>query len=104
MAREVDANLEKLYGPIYIEGTCQAHANSLGIERRLEETENGTPLQGLLRWRASLAIQFAHRLLLRLIDMQNRQFGLDSEQAIGERFAVYNAIWSESQASANNAP
>jgi Family of unknown function (DUF5677) len=76
MAREVDADLEKLYGPIYIEGTCQAHANSLGIERRLEETENGYRYKALSDGEASLAIQFAHRLLLRLIDMQNRHFGL----------------------------
>jgi hypothetical protein len=104
MAREVDPDLEKLYGPIYIEGTCQAHANSLGIERRLEETENGYRYKAVSDAEASLAIQFAHRLLVRLIDMQNRHFGLSHVQAIGERFAAYNAIWGETQASANNAP
>jgi hypothetical protein len=104
MAREVDADLEKLYGPIYIEGTCQTHANSLGIERRLKETENGYRYKSVSDREASLAIQFAHRLLLRLIDMQNRHFGLGHEQTIGERFAAYNAIWGESQANAKNAP
>ena len=104
MAGEVDPDLEKLYGPNYIEGTCQAHANSLGIERRLEETKNGYRYKAVSDAEASLAIQFAHRLLLRLIDMQNRHFGLSHEQAIGERFAAYNAIWGESQTSANNAP
>jgi hypothetical protein len=104
MAREVDPDLEELYGPIYIEGTCQAHANSLGIERRLEETENGYRYKSLSDNEASLAIQFAHRLLLKLIDMQNRHFGLGHDQAISERFAAYNAIWGESQTSANNAP
>lgn len=42
MAREVDADLESLYGPIYLEGTYQAHANSLGMERRLIHDESGS--------------------------------------------------------------
>ncbi len=94
MAREVDSDLEKLYGPIYIEGTCQAHANSLGIERRLIETENGYQYKDISEDEAALAIQFAHRLMLRLIVMQNGHFKLNYDDAIRERYAAYNAIWS----------
>ena len=104
MAREVDPELEKLYGVIYLEGTGQVHANSLGMERRLVETESGYKYKGISENEASLAVQFAHRLLIKFIDMQNRHFGMGHEQAIGERFAAYNAIWGESQASAINAP
>jgi hypothetical protein len=104
MAREVDPELEKFYGVIYLEGTGQVHANSLGMERRLVETDSGYKYKGISENEASLAVQFAHRLLLKFIDMQNRHFGLGHEQAIGERFAAYNALWSESQASASNAP
>jgi len=104
MAREVDPELEKLYGVIYLEGTGQVHANSLGMERRLVETESGYKYKGISEDEASLAVQFAHRLLLRFIDVQNRHFGLSHEQAIGERFAAYNAIWGELQARADNAP
>jgi hypothetical protein len=94
MAREVDSDLEKLYGPIYIEGTCQAHANSLGIERRLIETENGYQYKDISEDEAALAVQFAHRLMLRLIYMQNSHFKLNLDDAIRERYATYNAIWS----------
>lgn len=104
MAREVDPELEKLYGVIYLEGTSQVHANSLGMEQRLVETESGYKYKGISENEASLAVQFAHRLLLKFIDMQNRHFGLGHEQTIGERFAAYNAIWGESQASTSNAP
>jgi hypothetical protein len=95
MAREVDPELEKFYGVIYLEGTGQAHANSLGMERRLVEIESGYKYKGISEDEASLAIQFAHRLLLRFIDVQNRHFGLNHEQAMSERFAAYNAIWGE---------
>jgi hypothetical protein len=94
MAREVDTDLEKLYGPIYIEGTCQAHANSLGIERRLIETGNGYQYKDISEDEAALAIQFAHRLMLRLIDMQNSHFKLNHEDEIRLRYTAYNAIWS----------
>jgi hypothetical protein len=104
MAREVDPELEKLYGVIYLEGTSQVHANSLGMERRLVETESGYKYKGISENEASLAVQFAHRLLLKFIDMQNRHFGLGHDQTIDERFAAYNAIWGESHASASNAP
>lgn len=104
MAREVDPELEKLYGAIYLEGTGQVHANSLGMERRLVETESGYKYKGISENEASLAVQFAHRLLLRFIDMQNRHFGLGHEQALGERFAAYNAIWGELQADASRKP
>ena len=104
MAREVDPELEKLYGVIYLEGTGQVHANSLGMERRLLETESGYKYKGISENEASLAIQFAHRLLLRFIDIQNRHFGLGHEQAVGERFAAYNAIWGEPQTGASSAP
>jgi hypothetical protein len=104
MAREVDPELEKLYGVIYLEGTGQVHANSLGMERRLEETGSGYKYKGISENEASLAVQFAHRLLLKFIDMQNRHFGLGHEQAIAERFAAYNAIWGEPQTSASDAP
>ena len=95
MAREVDPDLEKLYGVIYLEGTGQVHANSLGMERRLVETESGYKYKGISENEASLAVQFAHRLLLKFIDMQNRHFGLGHEQAVCERFAAYNTIWGE---------
>jgi hypothetical protein len=95
MAREVDPELEKLYGVIYLEGTGQVHANSLGMERRLVETESGYKYKGISEDEASLAVQFAHRLLLRFIDVQNRHFGLNHEQAIRELFAGYNTIWGE---------
>jgi hypothetical protein len=96
MAREVDPELEKLYGVIYLEGTGQVHANSLGMERRLVESESGYKYKGISENEASLAVQFAHRLLLKFIDLQNRHFGLGHEQAVGERVAAYNAIWGES--------
>ena len=51
MAREVDPELEKLYGVIYLEGTGQVHANSLGMERRLVETESGYKYKGIPRMR-----------------------------------------------------
>jgi len=104
MAREVDVDLESLYGPIYIEGTCQAHANSLGMERRLEETDSGYRYKSVSDNEASLAVQFAHRLLLKLIVMQSKHFGLKDEQEIAERFTAYNAIWGESQVGLNPAP
>jgi len=94
MAREVDVDLEKLYGPIYIEGTCQAHANSLGIERRLIETANGYQYKDISEEEAALAIQFAHRLMLRMIVMQNGHFKLNHDDEIRERYLAYNAIWS----------
>jgi hypothetical protein len=104
MAREVDSELEKLYGVIYLEGTGQVHANSLGMERRLVETESGYKYKGISEDEASLAVQFAHRLLLKFIDMQNGHFGLGHEQAIGERFAAYHSIWGESPSGASSAP
>jgi hypothetical protein len=94
MAREVDSDLEKLYGPIYIEGTCQAHANSLGIERRLFETENGYQYKDISEDEAALAIQFAHRLMLRLVVMQNNYFKLNHDDEVRLRYTAYNAIWS----------
>jgi len=94
MAREVDSDLEKLYGPIYIEGTCQAHANSLGIERRLFETENGYQYKDISEDEAALAIQFAHRLMLRLVVMQNNYFKLNHDDEVQLRYTAYNAIWS----------
>ena len=104
MAREVDSELEKLYGVIYLEGTSQVHANSLGMERRLVESESGYKYKGISEDEASLALQFAHRLLLKFIDMQNMHFGLGHEQAIGERFAAYNAIWGEPETGISNVP
>jgi hypothetical protein len=74
------------------------------MERRLVETESGYKYKGDFENEASLAVQFVHRLLLKFIDMQNRHCGLGHERAIGERFAAYNAIWGESQASAADAP
>lgn len=103
MAREVDPELEKLYGVIYLEGTGQVHANSLGTERRLVETESGYKYKGISEDEASVAVQFAHRLLLKFLDMQNRYFGLGQEQLIAERFQAYNAIWGQSEASAGGA-
>ncbi len=68
----------------------------MGMERRLEEIEEGYRYKAMSDPEASLAIQFAHRLLLRLLDMQNRHFGLGHEQEMGRRFATYNAIWGKS--------
>lgn len=104
MAREVDADLEKLYGAIYIEGTCQGHANSLGMERRLEETENGYRYKSNSEAEASLAVQFAHRLMLRLVDFQNAYFKLGHDQEVKQRFEAYNAIWDQLQTRVGNAP
>ena len=103
MAREVDPELEKLYGVIYLEGTGQVHASVWGSNDGLRDRER-VQLKGIFQNEASLAVQFARRLLLNFIDMQNRHFGMGHEQAIGDRFAAYNAIWGESQASAINAP
>ena len=95
MAREVHSDLEKLYAPIYIEGTYQAHANSMGMERRLEQTENGYRYKSDIEAEAeaTLAVYFAHRLMLHLIDMQNEHFKLNLDGEIQKRLEAYKAIW-----------
>jgi hypothetical protein len=106
MAREVHPDLENLYAPIYIEGTYQAHANCMGMERRIEETEKGYRYKSdsEAEAEASLVIQFAHRLMLRFIDMQSGHFNLNLQEEIRERFAAYNTIWGELQTRIDDAP
>lgn len=93
MARTVDSDLEQLYAPIYLEGTYQAHANSLGIERRLVFTGTGYQYKDISEDEAAQALQFAHRLMLKLVDFQNQQFKLHHDEAVAERFRAFNTIW-----------
>ena len=93
MARMVDSELEQLYGSIYLEGTYQAHANSLGIERRLVFTGTGYQYKDISEDEAAQALHFAHRLMLKLVDLQNQHFKLHHDEAVAERFRAFNTIW-----------
>jgi Family of unknown function (DUF5677) len=94
MAREVDPVLEEFYGPMYIEGTYQAHANILGMERRLEETERGYRYKDISENEATVALN----LMLRFLKLENEHFNLNLDQAIREREAAFIAIWGDAQA------
>jgi hypothetical protein len=93
MAREVAPELADLYGIIYLEGTNQAHANSLGMERRLQDMDGRFMYKSLSEEEAALALHFAHRLLLKLLAMQNKYFDLNLDEAIEERVAIFRQIW-----------
>jgi len=104
MAREVDPVLEEFYGPIYVEGTYQAHANSLGMERRLEETVRGYKYKGISENEATLALHLAHNLMLRFVEMQNGHFNLNLDEAIRERVTAFIAAWGEAPTSVVSEP
>ncbi len=93
MAREVDPALEELYGVIYLEGANQAHANSMGMERRLEEIEGGYRYKGLSEEEASVAVRYAHHLILKLLTMQNEYFNLGLDETIQKRVAMFREVW-----------
>jgi Family of unknown function (DUF5677) len=94
MAREVDPRLEQLYGVVYQEGTNQAHANSLGMEKRLTKTEGGYGYRGVSEDEAAVALQFAHDLMLRLLIMQNQHFTLNLDEPLRERTLAFVEVWS----------
>ena len=96
MAGAVDSDLERLYGPIYLEGTYQAHANSLGIERRLVFTGSGYQYKDISEDEAAQALHFAHRLMLKLVEFQNKHFRLHHDEEVAERFRAFNLIWTKS--------
>jgi len=93
MACEVDRTLGELYGVIYLEGTNQAHANSMGMERRLEEIEGGYRYKALSENEAAVALRYAHYLMLRLLMMQDDHFGLGLNKGIQERMAKFEQVW-----------
>jgi hypothetical protein len=93
MARMVDSELEQLYGPIYLDGTYQAHANSLGIERRLAFTGTGYQYKEISEDEATQALHFAHRLMLKLVDLQNQHFKLHHDEAVAECFRAFSTVW-----------
>jgi hypothetical protein len=88
----MDPGLEQLYGVIYLEGTGQVHANSLGMERRLAETESGYRYKGISEAEAAVALHFAHDLMLRLLNMQNEYFNLNLDETIQERAAAFKEV------------
>jgi len=102
MARMADSELGQLYGPIYLEGTYQAHANSLGIERRLVFTGTGYQYKDISEDEAAQALHFAHRLMLKLIDLQNQHFKLHHDEAVVERFRAFNTIWGKAPLGSSN--
>jgi hypothetical protein len=102
MSREVDPGLEQLYGVIYLEGTGQVHANSLGMERRLAETESGYRYKGISEDEAAVALHFAHNLMLRLLNMQNEYFNLNLDETTQERAAAFKEVWSKASSASTD--
>lgn len=94
MAKEVDESLFRLYGQFYLEGTAQSHANSLGMERRLESLDSGGwTYKETSGDEGRFALNLGHILLLKMLRLQTDFFGLGLDNEIEKRADAYRSIW-----------
>jgi Family of unknown function (DUF5677) len=86
--------LEALYLPCFFEPTMQLHATIYSVTERVEVSEDRVEfLSGPQRDRADHAIRSAHALILALMEMQNRHFGLGMDTEIQARNWDHKEAW-----------
>jgi hypothetical protein len=91
MAKAVE--MAVFYPQFYLEGTAQSHANMFGIERRLIRKEGGFTYKETSVEEARFAVHLGHHLMVRLLSMQNRYFGLGLSDEVQERSDAFVTVW-----------
>jgi hypothetical protein len=90
--------IEQLYLPCYFEPTMHVHATMFSITRRLRATEGGAAFNpGPQRTEADLTIMGAHNVLLMVMEMQDRYFGLKLDDELEARRKDFLAAWTDRQ-------
>jgi hypothetical protein len=93
MAKSVEPALAVLYPQFYLEGTAQSHANMFGMERRLVRRRDGFTYKDASEDEAQFALHLGHHLMVLLLSMQSKYFGLGLEEQVQERLRAFKAVW-----------
>lgn len=97
MAKSVNINLYAIYGACYLEPTFHTHATGFGLSARFRRTDDGAiSYQETSEKEARTALQLAHNLMLRFLELQNDYFRLGLEAEIKERIDAFQRIWKHS--------
>jgi hypothetical protein len=102
MARKADPVLAKLYPYCYLLPTFHIHATSFDIERRLRSMDSGCyGYREMSGKEAKDAVMMGHELILHLLRLQNKYFGLGLEGEIQARMDVFPRVWGEASTATN---
>lgn len=94
MAKSVDINPYAIYGACYLEPTFHTHATGFGLSARFRLTDDGAiSYRETSEKEARTALQLAHNLMLRFLELQNDYFRLGLEAEIKERIDAFQRIW-----------
>lgn len=97
MAEKTDMNFKAAYPYCYLIPTFHPHATGWGIDARLYETESGAmAFKESTEADARHAVLYAHGMILRLLDLEDRFFGLGLRDEIAERTEAFQLIWGAS--------
>ncbi len=97
MAEKTDMNLKAAYPYCYLIPTFHLHATAFAIDARLYETESGAmSFKETTASDARQAVLYAHGMILRLVDLEDRFFGLGLGDEIARRTEAFQRIWDTS--------
>ena len=98
MSQQVDTakrskSLENLYAPCYLMPTALMHPTPVGLELRLEKTDEGFVYNDMPEAQAHDSLLRAHGLVLRLFKLMNEYFALGLNVELDARWAAFPKIW-----------
>ena len=88
-------NLDKLYFPGYFFPTLQSHATASAIINRLKDSDGESISFDEMSQPeiADKSLIVAHNLIIQLVDIQNRFFGLDLSSDVENIFSDFKKLW-----------
>jgi Family of unknown function (DUF5677) len=95
MAKKVEDDLFKMYGPYYVVPTLLTHATPFGLDLRFRKTDAAPDRVALNEKNARSSVWRGHYLMLWLLRHQDSYFSLGLAERIDARCAAFSAIWPE---------
>jgi hypothetical protein len=95
MAKKVEDDLLKMYGPYYLVPTLLTHATPFGLDLRFRRTGGASDNVVLNEEYARSSVWRGHYLILWLLRHQDLYFNLCLAARIDARIGAFSAIWPE---------
>jgi len=95
MAKKVEDDLLKMYGPYYLTPTLLTHATPFGLDLRFRKTDAAPDQVALNEKYARSSVWRGHYLMLWLLRHQDSYFNLGLKLRIDASCTAFSAIWPE---------